>query len=93
MWFRTSRAVCVAAAIGFADVSVPKNAYCRNRGTTALSASCMARYIIVQPRAFGNGSVIAGFIANALSWVSWLQWITSVASVNSSGWWCTIGAA
>ena len=43
----------------------------------------MARYIMVQPRAFGNGSVIAGSIANALSWASWLQRTTMVASENS----------
>ena len=30
MWFMTSWAACAAAAIGWADVSVPKNAYCRN---------------------------------------------------------------
>ena len=84
MWFMTSRAACAAAAIGWADVSVPKNAYCRNLGTIALSASCIARYIMVHPRAFGNGSVIAGSTANALSWASWLQRTTMVASENSS---------
>ena len=38
---------------------------------------------MVQPRAFGNGSVIAGSTAKALSWASWLQRTTIVASENS----------
>src|SRR5688572_25173086 len=83
MWLITSRAACAAAAIGCADLSVPTNAYGWNAGTIALSASCIARYIMVQPRALGKGSLIAGSIAKALSWANWLQRTTTVALVNS----------
>ena len=55
MWFMTSWAACAAAAIGWADRSVPENAYGQNFRTIALSASCMARYIMVQPRRSGTG--------------------------------------